>query len=335
MKDLERLKKKFKKSLKEVSKVISVSPSEITRNVYIRITVDLDIESRLNKEELNDLGGFRGARDELFPKVEEVKKGPKVLIWDIETAPIIARVWGLWNNNVGLNQIVEDWHLLSWAAKWLGAPENEVMYRDQSSYTDVKNDKKLLQKLWILLDEADIVITHNGKKFDQKKINARFVFHEMQPPSSYRHIDTLQIAKRTFGFTSNKLEYITDKLCKKYKKLKHSKFPGQTLWTECIAGNSEAWVEMEKYNIRDVLSLEELYLIFAAWDNSINFDVYGDSGTCKCGSTSFKYSGYHYTNMGKFQKTKCIECGFETRDAENLLDKFKRKSLARRITPQH
>lgn len=96
-----------------------------------------------------------------------------------------------------------------------------------------------------MLDEADIVITQNGRKFDQKKLNARFILNGFKPPSSYKHIDTLVIARKHFGFTSNKLKYMTDKLCTKYKKLDHSKFPGMELWRECLKGNSEAWTEME------------------------------------------------------------------------------------------
>src|ERR1035437_3391457 len=123
-------------------------------------------------------------------------KGPKVLIFDIETAPIIAHVWSIWEQNVGLNQIVADWHVMSWSAKWLDAPSTQVMYEDQRLEQNIENDKRLLQGIWDLLDEADVVITQNGKSFDQKKLNARFVMNGFQPPSSYKHIDTKIIAKQ-------------------------------------------------------------------------------------------------------------------------------------------
>src|SRR5579863_8242080 len=96
------------------------------------------------------------------------KNGPKVLIFDIETAPIVAHVWSLWENNVGLNQIVSDWHVLSWSAKWLDDPPNKVMYMDQRGVKNIEDDSNLLEEIWLLLDEADIVITQNGKSFDQK-----------------------------------------------------------------------------------------------------------------------------------------------------------------------
>lgn len=260
-------------------------------------------------------------------KLEVKRVGPKVLLLDIETAPILGYVWSLWDQNVGLNQIHTDWYILSWSAKWLG--NDKVMYMDQRKSKDLENDGPLLNKIWLLIDEADIIITQNGKKFDIKKLNARFILNGMEPPSSFKQIDTLVLAKRHFGFTSNKLEYMSDKLCKKYKKLKHSKFSGFEMWKQCLAGNQAAWREMEKYNKHDVLALEELYNKLSPWDKSVNFNLYRDDeeNICNCGSTSFKKNGYDYTSIGKFQRYKCKGCGKETKDRENLFSVEKRKSI--------
>ena len=258
-----------------------------------------------------------------------VLPGPKVLVYDIETAPIKAYVWSIWEQNVGLNQIIEDWHVLSWSAKWLGASEKDVMYMDNRSAKDVTNDKAILKGIWDLLEEADVVITQNGRHFDQKKLNARFLQHGFQPPSSSRHIDTKQLASKHFAFTSNKLEYMTDRFNTSYKKLKHTKYPGFEMWRECLNGNIDAWKEMEKYNKYDVLALEEFFNLVIPWDNSLNFNLYHDSTdhVCKCGSTEFHKNGFYYTSAGKYQKHKCKQCGTEVRDKENLLSKEKRKSL--------
>lgn len=255
------------------------------------------------------------------------KDGPKILVFDIETAPIIAHVWSIWEQNVGLNQIDSDWHVLSWAAKWFG--NREVMYMDQSTAKNIEDDAKLLKGIWKLLDEADIVITQNGRSFDQKKLNARFILNGFQPPSHYKHIDTKQIASKHFAFTSNRLEYMTDKLCTKYRKLKHKKFPGHELWKECLAGNKLAWAEMKRYNKVDVLALEELYTKLIPWENTINFNLYSDSleTICRCGSTEFQKRGFLYNSAGKYQCYRCKDCGAETRGKVNLLSKEKRQSL--------
>ena len=254
---------------------------------------------------------------------------PRILIFDIETAPVLSYVWRLFDENIGLNQIVSDWFVLSWAAKW--ADGDKVMYRDQRKAERIEDDSTLMKEIWGLLDQADIVVTQNGKRFDAKKLNARFVMLGMQPPSSYRHIDTYQIAKKHFAFTSNKLEYMTDKLCTKYKKLAHKEFPGFELWRECLKGNKKAWREMERYNRHDVLSLEELWEKLRPWDSSINFDVYHEHNYnhCKCGADDWKKYGYAFTNTGKFQRLQCKKCGAETRCKENLLSKIKRLSLTK------
>lgn len=257
-------------------------------------------------------------------------KFPKVLIFDIETSPMLGYIWALWDQNIALNQIKADWHILSYAAKWLGDPPSKIMYKDQRHAKDVSNDKELLKGIWQLLDDCDVVITQNGKAFDVKKLNARFLEHGFQPPTSYKHIDTKLIASKNFKFTSNKLEYMTHKFNKKYKKLtKRKKFSGFELWTECLAGNLEAWKEMEKYNKYDVLSLEELYHILAPWDSTVNFNLYTDdeSYKCNCGSTEFRHKGYHYTNVGKFKRYKCVSCGKESRGRTNLFSKEKKESL--------
>jgi DNA polymerase elongation subunit (family B) len=260
---------------------------------------------------------------------EFVSNKPKVLIFDIETAPILGHVWGLWENNVGLNQIQSDWHVLAWAAKWLGDPASKTMYMDQRRAKNVEDDRKILKGIWKLLDEADIVITQNGKAFDVKKLNARFILQGFKPPSSFKHIDTKQIASRKFAFTSNKLEYMTDKLCTKYRKLKHTKFPGHQLWNECLKGNLKAWKEMERYNKYDVLSLEELYHKLQPWDSSINFHAYTDElqFRCNCGSTKMIKNGSTYRSVGKYQRYSCSGCGAEHVGRVNLLTAEKRESL--------
>lgn len=251
----------------------------------------------------------------------------KILVLDIETAPMVGYHWGLWDQNVALNQILHDWSILSWSAKWVGS--DQVMYEDTRNEKDVRNDKKILKNIWKLLDEADIVVGQNSKSFDIKKLNARFIMNGMKPPSSFRQIDTMRIAKKTFAFTSNKLEYLTKNLCTEHKKSSHAKFGGFELWKQCLDGNLEAWEEMRSYNITDILSTEELFRKLQPWDKAINFNVYHEDfhHQCFCGSTEQERKGFVYTNSAKYRRYICQDCGAESVDKENMLIKVKRKSL--------
>jgi len=236
----------------------------------------------------------------------------KVLVLDCETAPMLAYIWDLRDEGVTLDRLRDDWHIMSWAAKWLG--EKKVFYRDQRAAKVLEDDREILKELWQLLDEADVVITQNGVNFDTPKLNARFILHGMPPPSPYRHLDTYQIVKRVARFSSNKLEYLTAKLCKKYKKLPHKKFPGFSLWKECLAGNRKAWEEMRVYNIHDVLATEELYTKIRAWAPETMPDVYQTSSPaleCRvCGEAgSMQRRGMRVTKKSQFARYQCQKCG--------------------------
>ncbi len=254
---------------------------------------------------------------------------PRVLFFDIETAPILAFVWELFDQNVGLNQIKGDWHVLAWAAMWLEDSDDKVMYMDQRNAADIENDRDLLKAIWDLLDEADIVVTQNGDQFDIKKLNARFVILGMKPPSPFRRIDTKKLAKKHFRFTSNRLEYLTDKLAPEFRKSKHDKFPGFELWRECLRGNAEAWDEMEKYNKVDVLGLRAVYRKLAPWDTTINFGVYYGEHVCKCGSRELKKRGFYYTPTQKYQCYRCVLCGAQYRDKASALSPSESKAIPR------
>ena len=233
----------------------------------------------------------------------------KALVLDIETTPMLAYIWELGEQRVNLDQIHTDWQIMAWSAKWLS--EKRVHYYDTRNH---KSDKAILKELWKLLNEAQVVITQNGMKFDSRKINARFILHGMTPPSPYLHIDTYRLLKRVAEFTSHKLAYLTDKLCKSEKKTDHKLFPGFSLWIECLKGNKKAWDEMKKYNIADVLSTEELYLTVKAWAPEHMprlFDMTDSSSQCgTCG-----YNGQ--MREGKLRKAKrysyrqhmCPKCG--------------------------
>jgi DNA polymerase elongation subunit (family B) len=252
------------------------------------------------------------------PKPEHTFAKPKVLLIDIETSPIIAAVWAVGGKpqHVPLENKIKDWAILSFSAKWFD--KKPVMYMDTSKKADPYDDKELCLKLKELLDEADIVISQNGRKFDVPKINARLFEHKIPKPTSFRHIDTYLISRSHFAFTSNKLAYLTSKFTK-HEKLKHSKFPGISLWLECCLNkNKKAFAEMKKYNVMDTVVLQEIYELLAPWDNSLNFTMYGDKETCSCGNSEFKASGYYYTNSCVYQKFQCTKCGKEYRDKKNL-----------------
>lgn len=178
----------------------------------------------------------------------------RILTLDIETKYLEAAVWGLWNNNVSLNQLLDSGMILCWAAKWLHEPKKHIMW--------VRHDEDdFLQGLHELLTEADAVLTYNGRRFDLPTINREFVKAGLGPPAPYRHIDLLETVKKAFRLPSNKMDFISQDLGIG-KKISHEGFP---LWIKCCEGDEKAWNKMRRYNIQDVLLLEKLYRRLGPW----------------------------------------------------------------------
>ena len=230
----------------------------------------------------------------------------KILLFDIETAPNLAYVWARYEQNV--IEMEKSWYILSFSCKWLGESKTHVYgLPDFKEYRrDTTNDYGLVRKLWDFLDEADIVVAHNGDRFDIKKANAKFIEHGLNPPSPYKSVDTLKIARQVFKFDSNKLDDLGDVL-KVGRKLRTG---GKDLWMDCIRGDMKAWKKMLAYNKQDVLLLERVYLKFRSWStNHPNVTVFEQTKGCpKCGSWLYVKRGFGIAGDGIKQKYRCNGC---------------------------
>jgi DNA polymerase elongation subunit (family B) len=256
-------------------------------------------------------------------------KQPKILLLDIETAPMISYIWSLYQDSINTDFVINDWYVLSWAAKYLN--NNKVYCKALCDYPlykkEQENDKELLKDMWKLLDDADIVIAHNGLKFDLRRLNARFVFHGMPPPSPYKVIDTLREAKKHFKFTSNRL----NDLGKMFNVGQKVKTGGFELWRDVLANKSSAWRKMKCYNKGDVVLLEKVYhKILPYIVNHPNFNVYSeakDTVCPKCGSKNWIYRGIYYCNVTAYKRITCKDCGGWSRTRIQALPKEKRENI--------
>lgn len=244
----------------------------------------------------------------------------KILELDIETAPNKVYTWGLFKQNISINQIEEAGYTLCWAAKWLG--KKEIIFKS-------RNDNDWLTSIWDLLNEADAVIHYNGSRFDIPTLNREFVEVGMTPPSPYHNIDLLKTIRRQFRFTSNKLDFVANCLgigCKEQHK-------GFDLWTGCMNNNPKDWKVMKRYNIQDVKLLEKLYNKLLPWiANPPNRALYMDTTTpvCpSCGSTDLVSNGLRHTTTQSYRRYHCGGCGGWPRERLTSLPKEKRNHVLR------
>ena len=247
----------------------------------------------------------------------------RILLLDIETAPNIAHVWGLWNQNVGINQIQASSYVMCWSAKWHS--DKEVQFDSVFQSTP----KRMLKRIYKLVNDADVVVHYNGTKFDMPTLNKEFVIHGMPPPSPYKQVDLLRTARKQFRFPSNKLDYVAQALGLGHK-IKHT---GHDLWVRCMAKDPEAWAVMEKYNKQDVVLLEKVYDRLLPWvQGHPNHGAYDEPGipVCpNCGSGHLQRRGFSRTQVNKYARFQCQECGTWSREPVSELGKEDRQIIMR------
>jgi len=235
----------------------------------------------------------------------------KLLHLDIETAPHKVYAWGLWKQNIAINQIEEPGYTLCWAAKWHG--KKEVLFDSLQRSSNIG----MLRRVYELLDEADAVCHYNGTRFDLPTLNQEFAIHNLPPPSPYHQIDLLRTARKSFRLPSNKLDYVARHLGLG-SKLAHK---GMTLWLGCMQGNEKDWRIMEKYNKQDVRLLEKVYKKVLPWiENHPNVALYNDNEQRQCptcGSHKLQSRGYYYTRTQRYRKLHCTSCGKWSRERVN------------------
>jgi hypothetical protein len=234
-------------------------------------------------------------------------KPPKILFWDIETAPSIGYVWKKYQADV--IEFLSEWYILSWSAKWKDGKHITRCLADYEGYTPgTEDDGDLVRELHTLLEEADICVSHNGAKFDHRRANTRFVEHGLKPPAPYRTVDTCAVARKYFGFNSNRL----DDLGRRLGVGRKVKTSGFDLWKQCMRGDSKAWATMKRYNKQDVLLLERVYDKLLPWiGNHPNVSTLQDieNGCRNCGSRHIQKRGYLVTATGKRPRYQCQDCG--------------------------
>jgi hypothetical protein len=230
-----------------------------------------------------------------------------IVYLDIETAPQLGYSWGVWETNI--IEVYRDWYMLSFAVKINDGPTKAYALPDYKGYKkDKTNDYLLIKDLWNILDGADVVVAHNADAFDVKKSNARFLVHKLPPPSPFKTVDTLKLARTKFRFDSNKL----DDLCRYLdigRKLPHE---GKDTWLGCMSGDPKSWKTMVKYNKHDVDLLYEVYMRLRPWATNhppIGVLVGRPEACPICGSDKLQARGTSVTRKHKYHRFHCQSCG--------------------------
>lgn len=266
------------------------------------------------------------------------ENSPNILLFDIETSMIEAYTWGLWKQNISISQIINDWYVICWSAKWFNKSDvfnSSVHHYDlpvSGNYKD--NERYVVESLWKCLDDADIIIAYNGKSFDRKKMNFKFFEYGLPEPSPYKIIDPMLIIQGNFAITSRKMDYVA-KYVESLESGKHE--TNINLWISCMNNDVQSLDYMQSYCDQDILVLEEVYKAVRHWDkNSPQLSMYYDDDKMRCNGCGSEHltkldNKAAYTSLSKFEIYRCDNCKKIMRGRENQIPKEERKKFVMNI----
>lgn len=238
----------------------------------------------------------------------------RTLFLDIETRAAVVSTWGLFNQNIGINQVQVPTSMISFAAKWADSKKVEF-------YSVFHNgQEEMVRQAHRLLDECDELVTWNGKSFDEPHLNREFVLAGLEPPSPYFSTDMYLSVRKRFKFLSNKLQWVSTQLGFEGK-VGHE---GYGLWEKCLAGDDAAWRKMATYNKRDVTLLQDLYERLLPWITVPNANLWSTDVVCsKCmKSGTLQRRGTRKKLTGEYQQYQCMKerggCGGWSTDTHRI-----------------
>lgn len=238
----------------------------------------------------------------------------KVLTIDIETSPHLAYTFQTWNTNIRPYHIVDPSRMLCFAAKWEHKPQ--VIFESEFDFGGPENYQNpelryqyhwaMVRRAFDLLDEADVVVTYNGDKFDLRRLGQEFRLAGLGQPSPFTSVDLYKAIKKEEEWASHKLSYITEQYRLTGKLEDGVDF---ALWRGCLEGDLKSWRIMRRYNKGDVVTTEELKLAAHDIVKMPALSLFDDEpigeGECPTCRQPAQRRGYAYTATRRYPRFYC------------------------------
>jgi DNA polymerase elongation subunit (family B) len=231
----------------------------------------------------------------------------KVLLFDIETAPMLAYIWNPAEQYVTMDRLIEDTFILNWGAKWWGK-DGVTSHTVTKKEALARDDTRLVRKLGEMIRQADVIVGHNVNSFDLPKLNGRLLVLGEEPVGPVRTVDTRVLSKKNFGLAYNKLDYLGQALGLG-RKIKTD----FDLWRESLQGNTKALRQLAEYNVQDVLLLEKVFDKIAPYVRNMprlfEAEREGQRACPYCGNEALQPRKYYRTQASTFTQYQCGVCG--------------------------
>ena len=259
--------------------------------------------------------------DAIVAPPARLQADPKsVVTLDIERLPGVARVkhrgltiegdfWDLsgWKHTIGYRIAPTD--VLEWprtvCVAWRFYGDKRAGFA--SEWAD--GQAGMLQAVWDVYDQADVVYGHNVDRFDTRHLNTGWRDLGLPAPAPFKIVDTLTEARRTFGDESMQLAALTTRLGIATKTDKYSVDVARA----ACAGNAAAQRKLRAYNVGDVVASEAFVDRLRGWIPTHPHNLQGiNTGvpTCnQCWGDNLTANGERLAAVMAYPLYRCDDCG--------------------------
>ncbi len=225
----------------------------------------------------------------------------KVLTIDIERLAGTAYAFDPKTRYIPAGNWITRPRTVCFAARWYGQtrPIFESEWNDRDA---------MIRRSWELYDQADIVYTYNGIRFDNKHLNSLWFEAGLPMPSPSKHVDLFAVIRSTFGWEFKSLDDVTRRLGRPGKVTHYDVWQTQA----ACDGDKAAQKALRTYNIGDIELTEWLADRLRGWmPNHAFLGVHGDEKVCpQCNSTDLTKQAKNYRAVVlDYALYRCDHCG--------------------------
>lgn len=239
------------------------------------------------------------------------KKRPKtrVTYFDTERAPLLGWFWELGEQRIHYGQIVQHDFFTSCQWQYDDGKVQEYSLLDNPNFDkDPMNDLVVVKKMREIMENTDVLVAHNGRRFDWPKFKAKMIYHRLKPVRKPHIFDTLTEA-RTSSFVSNKLGNLA-KLLKTIEKLDNPTDFGKLVFGSIKERRAEIKKSV-KYGLGDIPALKEIFYVLHPYsENRINIKTLSEPCSCpRCKSDNIGTRGESKLLSGMVRTQYiCLSC---------------------------
>ncbi len=175
------------------------------------------------------------------------------------------------------------------------------------------NDDGVVRAAYKIMSQADIMVTFNGKSFDEKFLRAKFMRLRLPALPAIAHVDLYQVARVNMRIRPKSLKNIIKFLGLTNKKTDLD----WDVWKAAAEGNAKSIRYIVKHGAADILATEELYLNHLRPYVRQHPRINGYGPCRRCGADTLERRGVAVTILkGQQHRYQCRTCaGWEQRAA--------------------